>query len=459
MKTAALYIRVSTEEQVNGYSIDAQTEKLRAYCVAKDLSISREFVDPGLSGSTMERPELQLMIATIRNYDYVVVFKLDRLSRSQKDTLHMIEDVFIPNNVSLVSITESFDTGTAFGKAMIGMLSVFAQLERNSITERFMMGREARAKSGKHNGQLWTPIGYDKSGDGIVENEYEAMQVRSIFSQYIGGKGIDSIRMELASSGFKHKYGEWNSTTVRSIISNPIYAGFVQFKKNRFPGNHDRIVTPEEFAEAEKIKTSRNGAYAGSKNLYAGIMFCEYCGGRLFAHKSGQNKYVYYLCHSAYGGEKHSKQYMKRADHCQYKTKREDEINAYFDLFMPTIPDIIKESAKKEMRKNSDADILKRKSASLDEQIDKLVDLYQLSKSQQTMDKIKDRIGALDKEREALSKHEPHESKDIKKMIEESHEAKGWHAADKDQRRKLLFQFIDRVTVGNEVITVTLRDV
>ena len=139
----ALYIRVSTEAQAEeGYSIEAQEKILRAECTAKeyDESLIRTYIDAGASGSNIQRPALKNLIddASAGLISTVIVYKLDRLSRSQKDTLYLIEDVFIPNRVDFVSVNERLDTGSPYGKAMIGILSAFAQLERANIFMRTM---------------------------------------------------------------------------------------------------------------------------------------------------------------------------------------------------------------------------------------------------------------------------------------------------------------------------------
>ena len=121
---AALYMRVSTQEQVENYSIEAQRERLEAYCKSKGWKIYNSYVDGGYSGATLDRPALQQMLSDLDHIDVVVVYRLDRLSRSQRDTLTLIEDYFIKNGVDFVSITETLDTSTPFGKAMIGILSV-----------------------------------------------------------------------------------------------------------------------------------------------------------------------------------------------------------------------------------------------------------------------------------------------------------------------------------------------
>ena len=134
MRRAALYIRVSTQEQAQeGYSVGEQKERLIAYCKAQDWIIADIYVDGGYTGSNLKRPGIQQLITDTDKFDLVLVYKLDRLSRSQRDTLYLIEEVFLPNNVDFISMQESFDTSSPFGKAMIGLLAVFAQLEREQI--------------------------------------------------------------------------------------------------------------------------------------------------------------------------------------------------------------------------------------------------------------------------------------------------------------------------------------
>ena len=146
MPTAACYVRVSTEHQRENYSIAEQTDRLTAFCAAKDITIGRIYTDGGYSGGTLRRPATAGYAVPSPEYDVVIVYKLDRLSRSQKDTLLLIEDYFLAKQVDFISVCENFDTSTPLGRAMIGMLSVFAQLEKEQITERFTMGRLAPGK-------------------------------------------------------------------------------------------------------------------------------------------------------------------------------------------------------------------------------------------------------------------------------------------------------------------------
>lgn len=144
------YARVSTDNQLENYSIPEQVERIKAYCAAKGWTLLKVYTDGGYSGGNTDRPALQQMLNAIRagKVDAIVVNKLDRLSRSQKDTLTLIEDELLAHGTDFVSINENFDTSTPFGRAMIGILSVFAQLEKDQITERFTMGRIGRGKAG-----------------------------------------------------------------------------------------------------------------------------------------------------------------------------------------------------------------------------------------------------------------------------------------------------------------------
>ena len=161
MKKVAIYVRVSTQEQAeNGNSLEFQIEKLKAYCQLHEFKIVGEYIDAGVSGSKSERPALNKLKSNIDNIDIVLIYKLDRLSRSIKDTMFLIEDLFKPHNVNLISLSENFDTSQAMGMATIGMLSTFAQLERETIKERMLSGKTQAVKSGKNLNK--TPFGYVK---------------------------------------------------------------------------------------------------------------------------------------------------------------------------------------------------------------------------------------------------------------------------------------------------------
>ena len=197
MKKAGLYVRVSTEGQAEeGYSIDAQKKLLEAWCISKEIESYEFYIDPGYSGSNIERPAMTAMLRDAEKglLSHVAVYKLDRLSRSQKDTLYIIEDVLNKNGVDFVSLSENMDTSTPIGRAMLGILSAFAQLERETIKLRTRMGMRERVKSGLWMGGGKVPFGYDYDDEkGILVPNSDADTVREIYRRYLDGESPNAI--------------------------------------------------------------------------------------------------------------------------------------------------------------------------------------------------------------------------------------------------------------------------
>ncbi|MDB8660541.1 recombinase family protein [Streptococcus anginosus] len=285
----AIYVRVSTTNQVEeGYSIDEQKDKLSSYCHIKDWSIYNIYTDGGFSGSNTERPALEQLIKDAKKklFDTVLVYKLDRLSRSQKDTLYLIEEIFIKNGIEFLSLQENFDTSTPFGKAMIGLLAVFAQLEREQIKERMQLGKLGRAKSGKS--MMWarTSYGYDyhKETGTVTINELEAIAVRDIFNSYLAGMSITKLRDKLNDK--YPKTPNWHYRIIRGILANPVYCGYNQYKGQIFLGNHEPIISEKTFNKTQDELKARQIAAAQFSNnprpfrakyMLSGIAQCGYC--------------------------------------------------------------------------------------------------------------------------------------------------------------------------------------
>lgn len=415
-KRAALYIRVSTQEQAQeGYSIGAQTERLEAYCKSRDWTVANIYTDPGFSGAKTERPALQRMIRDIEAgaIDIVLVYKLDRLSRSQKDTLYLIEDVFLKNNTSFVSINENFDTSTAFGRAMVGILSVFAQLEREQIKERTAMGRTERAKDGYFHGGGFDPIGYDYVDGHLVINDYEAMQIRKVYEMFLTGHPINYI-WQYMQKHYTTKYSSWNrDTTVRSALSSPIYIGKIQYNGMLYEGKHEPIIDDETFERAQELLEKRATTMNFknpfiSSHLLTGLLKCENCGANLFAkgvysgHRPNRIYRPYYTCYSR---AKTCKP-MIRDPLCKCMSVAVSELDyivvseirkLQFDNNY--IFSIISSSASSGQNELYEA--LKKKLADIDKQERRLIDLYQLGSL--SMDVIGERINALNREREKLN--------------------------------------------------------
>lgn len=310
----AIYVRVSTLEQAEeGYSIDEQIDKLRKYCEVKNWDIFKIYKDGGFSGSTTDRPGLSSLITDSKRKKFqgVLVYKLDRLSRSQKDTLYLIEDIFTANDISFVSLNENFDTSSAFGKAMIGILAVFAQLEREQIKERMVMGKVGRAKSGKAMSWSRVPFGYIYDNDTYIVHPIQAPIVKQIFDDYMSGISITKLKEKLNNEGHIGKEIDWSYRTIRQTLGNPIYAGINRYYGELFAGNHEGIITKDYFDKVqEELKIRQVAAYKKSNNprpfqskyMLSGIIRCGLCGSSLSlgmrAKRKDGSRHCYYSCYS-----------------------------------------------------------------------------------------------------------------------------------------------------------------
>lgn len=295
MSVAACYVRVSTENQKENYSIEEQKSRLRAFCEAKDIVIGKMYVDGGYSGGNLRRPALQELLRRLPEYDLVIVYKLDRLSRSQKDTLMLIEDYFLARKVDFISVCENFDTSTPLGRAMIGMLSVFAQLEKEQITERFTMGRIARAKNGYYHGGPTAPVGYDYVDGQLIVNEKKARQVRELFERFCRGASIHDCWLHMQA-----RYGAsggWSSETqIRHVLVNEVYLGKVKFQGESYPGLHPPVIPEELFSRAQTLLQERKSSLSADsrpfapRTLLSGLLICGQCGARF------HGEHGWYVC-------------------------------------------------------------------------------------------------------------------------------------------------------------------
>lgn len=308
MKYHALYIRVSTEAQAEeGFSIVAQKERLLAYGVAMGWEHTRTFVDGGFSGSHLDRPSIEDLINNVRQGEVasVVVYKLDRLSRSQKDTLYLIEDVFLPHNVDFISLNESIDTSTPYGRAMIGILSAFAQLERENIYLRTRMGMLERVKQGYWMGGGSTPYGYlyDKEQGILVPHPEESYIVTQVYQLYLQGESPQKIAQLLGLSYDK---------LVTQIISRRSNLGLISYKGKEYQGRHEPIISQDIFDLAQEKRKSRNvNRRSSGVHLLSGLVYCKACGSRMRYIKWGKNGYKL-RCYS----QDPSKEYMSTGCAC-----------------------------------------------------------------------------------------------------------------------------------------------
>lgn len=411
-KRVFIYVRVSTQEQAKeGYSIDEQIKRLKKYCEAHDWIIVKIYTDAGFSGGNTDRPALQEMIEDVkaRKGDMVVVYKLDRLSRSQKDTLELIEDVFLVNDVDFVSMNEKFDTSTSFGRAMVGILAVFAQLEREQIKERMSMGREGRAREGKFHGGSSSPIGYDYIDGELVINDYEAMQIRELFSMYLDGASIRFIEKTFNDKGYSHKYGKWKSASIRNILQHKVYIGQVCFAGQYYQGKHTSIVDAKTFEKAHQIYTDRQKShnmykrYSGSTTYLGGLIKCAKCTAKYGTTRANGGKHSYYCCYS----RRKQNRAMVKDPNCKNKNYRMEILdNTVLDEIkkLSTDPNYVVELKESKITDTDvkKAKIIRDKITSLDNQRSRFMQLYGLGEFE--MDELQENIKPLVEQKKSLQK-------------------------------------------------------
>lgn len=401
-----LYPRVSGHEQEDNYSIPEQIDRMKKYCEARDWMVYKIYTDSGYSGASLERPGLQDMIKDVEagRLDMVLVYKLDRLSRSQKDTLYLIEDVFDKHKVAFTSMTENFDTSTPFGKAILGVLAVFAQLEREKIKERTMIGKDSRAKEGKWHGSKWIPIGYDYTDGELIPNKYEAMQIREIADLFLKGTPVRTIERLVTQKGYRHKYGEWEAKTIRRVLQNPVNIGLIKNRDKWYQGIHLPILDQKTFDAIQKLMGERREQFGGARphqSLLGGILYCKNCGGRYA--RQDYNGVYYYICYSR---SKKMKKMIKDPT-CRNKNYRMEDLEAAIlgEIHKLAIdPERVEQV--RENRPASDVGekikSIKSEIAKIDSQISKMMDLYALGTID--LDVISDRVAKLNGEKTALSK-------------------------------------------------------
>lgn len=449
----ALYRRVSTDKQADeGYSLDVQIEKLQAY--AKTLSNVKEtrvYTDDGYSGSSLDRPGMKQMIEDIEAgiITHVVVVKLDRLSRSQKDTLHLIEDVMIPANVAFISIMESFNTDTPFGRAMVGILSVFAQLERENIFERTRGGMQKRVEKGYWPGGGRTPYGYDYDPiQGILVPNAEADMVRHIYDRYLAGAGMQAIADELDL-----KY----ERVVYNIITRKSNAGYIVYNGEEYQGLHEPIISLETYNQAMQLLASRSSAKIVTKteHLLTGLCYCGKCGARMRYMKWGKAGYKL-VCYS----QQHSKPYLVRDPNCDGPAPYAEDVEAGVIQTLFTVSKNKLADAQKSVQSGSISDMLQDHLDKAEAKLRRLYGLYGDSGDVYLLETINKTKGDI--ERLTTSLADEHSKEQATRSALSAYQRlegiqDAWPQMSVQEQRTVLASVIDRITISTDYTDVKLK--
>ena len=269
-KSAAIYIRVSTLDQAReGYSLEAQEETLRKWCMDHGYEVCDLYADKGKSGKDINhRPDMRRLMDDAENgcFDTVVFWALSRFTRSVTD-LYDTMTKFQVWGVSMVSYTESFDTSTPMGRAMIGIVGVFAQLERELTGERVRAAMAVRAAKGKRT--CSEILGYDLDGkDSLKVNPKEAEYVRFCFGAYLERKNLSEVAELCRKRGYRGKRGKIpGAWTVCVILTRPQYCGYNTFLGQIYKGDYDPIVTVQHYNKVQAL-LRRQGKTVGRTRIY-----------------------------------------------------------------------------------------------------------------------------------------------------------------------------------------------
>ena len=392
MKFAAIYIRVSTDSQAEeGYSIEAQKEQLSAYCVSKGIKKYEFYIDGGWSGSNIERPQMQRLIEDVNadKVSHVIVYKLDRLSRSQKDTLYLIEDVFNPHGVDFVSLNESMDTSTPMGRLMLGILSAFAQLERENIRMRTRMGMKERVKSGLWMGGGRVPFGYDYDKEqGVLVPNKDAEKVRQIYKLYIEGKAPQEIANLL---GLKY------DRLVYQILTRKSNYGIIEYNGEEYQGQHEPIISREMYDIAMRCMVERSFVRANtSEHLLTGLLYCGKCGAKMRYQKWGDKGFKL-VCYS----QQKSKPYLVKDPDCGQERVWAEEVEAEVMRAIFAFANNYRPSETESLAPGDTVSLLQEQQKALNKKIKKLYNIYA---AEEDNDILLETIGDLKKKLAQVSK-------------------------------------------------------
>ena len=415
-----------------------------SYAKSKDYTEFEYYIDGGYSGKDLNRPAIQKLIEDCKNHkiDAVFVFKLDRISRSQRDTLYLIEEVFNKYDVSFISMRENFDTSTPFGKAMIGVLSVFAQLERETILERTRIGLKKRAEAGlwRGGGKIPFPYRYDRNTGTLIPIPEQVELLHKMISLYISGKSFNVIG----------KIVGMDESMVETRILSITNTGKVPYKDEVYDGQHEAVVSDELYEEILRVNKVRSREKYERHYLLSGKVFCGHCGAKYRYQKWGKRLIMY-----CYSQQKSKPRYIKDPN-CNNKRwdtfEVEDAVleelfkmSLDLDLFKKTF-NIATVNVKNEYRTRLEE---------ITKQINNL--LNNIASGIAVLETNK-KINELEKEKETIEEkltQSEQKEKDNKVSLNMIKNLKAtWFDMDFDEQRRIIEHLIDKVIVNDNEINI-----
>jgi site-specific DNA recombinase len=462
----AIYIRVSTDEQANeGFSIEAQKRRLLAYAESQDWTVTDVFVDDGYSAKDTNRPELQRLLSMVDQFNILLVYKLDRLTRSAADCDRLLK-LLDQNSVSFQSASESFETRTATGRLFIRIIADLAQWERENIAERVRFAMEQMVHEGKRPGAK-LPYGYNKDGTIIEE---EAVIIREIRRQFLDGYGYKTIALNLNRSGRYRRGKEWRQSTIGYTLENPYYAGIIRFGSKNNQGkyvnnkrsdkvdciysesDHPSIWTRDEYEEhIDMIRRKSFGGFSQLKEYwFSGVLRCGRCGSAMFGRlntkrntKEGTKRTQYYICSKRHDGRECDMPIFRQVhvEHLLLNVMQSKYVNE---------SDIANES--QTTKKKSNTEHFKIQLAKIKERRKKWQ--YLFAENMMTSEELRERLKADEQEEQDVQRRlkdiptAPISADQLKTFID------FWNVADDLDKKKLIQATFNTLTLHTELVNV-----
>lgn len=489
IKNAVAYIRVSTNLQIDGFSLDGQLKEIQDYCNKNNINLVRYYKDAGISGTSIEnRTEFQRMLHDIskdKNINTIIVWKLSRLSRSMTDLTNTIS-FLEKHNVNLICINPGIDISSSMGKIFVYMTGIFAEMERDNIIETCKMGMKQRALDGKWNGGK--VFGYRSNEEKeLVIVEDEAKIIKEIFHLFANENwGYKKIASTLNSRGSKTLRGsDWSISSIKQIIDNPVYAGYIRWgkyldwskkrrqgKQNEYVlsnGTHIPIITKELWEKSQHIrqlKEKKNEKTYEGEFILTGLLRCPVCGASMISHrikKRGKpgEYYRYYQCSNFFNkGSKVCSANLINADQAEeYVIAKLYEIVNSKEVINSIVKKVEKLSFtdttslesellkfKKELEKIKD-----KKSENLQLEYENKIDIYTLNQRLSFLDNkeldIIEKINSIEKEISSINSQIKIKPEMVKIILENF--KKVFEKSDVEKKKMLLKSIIESITVNN----------
>ena len=415
-----------------------------SYAKSKDYTEFEYYIDGGYSGKDLNRPAIQKLIEDCKNHkiDAVFVFKLDRISRSQRDTLYLIEEVFNKYNVSFISMRENFDTSTPFGKAMIGVLSVFAQLERETILERTRIGLKKRAEAGlwRGGGKIPFPYRYDRNTGTLVPIPEQVELLHKMISLYISGKSFNAIGDIVGM----------DESLVETRILSITNTGKVPYKDEVYDGKHEAVVSDELYEEILRVNKVRSHEKYERHYLLSGKVYCGHCGAKYRYQKWGKRLIMY-----CYSQQKSKPRYIKDPN-CN--NKRWDT----FEVEDAVLEELFKMSLDLDLFKKTfniaTVNVKNEYKGRLEEITKQIKNLLNNIANGIAVEETNNKINELEKEKETIEEkliESDQKEKDNKVSLNMIKNLKStWFEMDFDEQRRIIEHLIDKVIVNDNEINI-----